>query len=119
MHAYKMYAKYRGMVPTLSGPLGLPWCGSHWLTNCPSYLLVLLCFVKSCCVQTNCLCHVQSIGIVPMHEWKVPLKYWGMLPFPSGLLLLRQAADTKVWGGGGTYEMAGIKIYTNIHTEAT
>jgi hypothetical protein len=22
---------------------------------------------------------VKSIAIVPMHEWKMPLKYWGML----------------------------------------
>jgi len=40
------------------------------------------------------------MGIVPMHEWKVPLKYWGTLPFPSGPLGLGQAADTMVWGGG-------------------
>ena len=72
--------------------------------------------VVSCCVQTNSPCHVKSMGIVPMHEWKVPLKYRGMLPFPCGPLGLRQAADT--WGGG-TYEMAGIKIYEHIHTEAT
>ena len=94
MYVYKMYAKYRCMVPTLSGPLGLPWCGSHRLTNCPGYLVLLLCLVKSCCVQTNCPCHLQCMGIVPMHEWKVPLKYWGMFPFPSGPLGLRQAADT-------------------------
>ena len=50
------------------------------------------------------------MGIVPMHERKVPLKYQGMLPFTSGPLGLGQAADTMVWGGG-TCEMAGIKIY--------
>jgi hypothetical protein len=53
----------------------------------------------SCCVQTNSPCHVKSMGIVSMHEWKVPLKYRGMLPFPSGPLGLGQAADTMVWGG--------------------
>ena len=74
--------------------------------------------VVSCCVQTNCPCHVKSMGIVPMHDWKVPLKYRGMLPFCSGPLGLEQAADTMVCGGG-TYEMAGIKIYEHIHTEAT
>jgi hypothetical protein len=73
--------------------------------------------VVSCCVQTNSTCHVKSMGIVPMHEWKVPLKYRGMLPFPSGPLGLGQAMDTMVWGG--TYEMAGIKINEHIHTEAT
>ena len=75
-------------------------------------------FVVSCCVQTNSPCHVKSMGIVPMHEWKVPLKYRGTLPFPSGPLGLGQAADTMVWGEG-TYEMAGIKIYEHTHTEAT
>jgi len=34
-----------------------------------------------------------------MHQWKVPLKYRGMLSFPSGPLGLGQAADTMVWGG--------------------
>jgi hypothetical protein len=55
--------------------------------------------VVSCCVQTNCPCHVKSMGIIPMHEWKVPLKYRGMLTFPSGPLRLGQVADTMVWGG--------------------
>jgi hypothetical protein len=54
--------------------------------------------VVSCCVQTNSPCHVKSMGIVPMHEWKGPLKYRGTLPFPSGSLGLGQAADTMVWG---------------------
>jgi hypothetical protein len=55
--------------------------------------------VVSCCVQANSPCHVKSTGIVTMHdEWKVPLKYRGTLPFPSGSLGLGQAADTMVWG---------------------
>ena len=40
--------------------------------------------------------------IVPMHQWKVPLKYRAMLLFPSGPLGLGGAADTMVWGGGPT-----------------
>ncbi len=40
------------------------------------------------------------MGIVPMHEWKEPLKYRVMLPFLSGPLGLKQVADTMVWGGG-------------------
>jgi hypothetical protein len=55
--------------------------------------------VISCCVQTNSPCHVKSMGIVPMHEWKVPLKYRGMHPFPSRPLGPGQAVDTMVWGG--------------------
>ncbi len=54
--------------------------------------------VVSCCVQTYSPSHVKSMGIVPMHEWKVPLKYWITLPFPSGSLGLGQVADTMVWG---------------------
>jgi hypothetical protein len=37
--------------------------------------------------------------IVPMHQWKVPLKYRALLLFPSGPLGLGGAADTMVWGG--------------------
>jgi len=55
--------------------------------------------VVSCCVQSNSPCHVKSMGIVPMHEWKVPLKYRGTLPYSSGPLGLGQVADTMVWGG--------------------
>ena len=43
---------------------------------------------------------LKSMAIVPMHEWKVPLKYRAMLLFPSGPLGLGGAADTMVWGGG-------------------
>ncbi len=56
--------------------------------------------------------------IVPVHQWKLPLKYRAMLLFRSGPLGLGGAADTMVWGGG-TYEVVGTKIYEHIHTEAT
>ena len=42
---------------------------------------------------------VKSMGIAPMHEGKMSLKYWGMLPSLSGPLGLGQAADTMVGGG--------------------
>ena len=42
---------------------------------------------------------LKSMAIVPMHEWKVPLKYRAMLLFRSGQLGLGGAADTMVWGG--------------------
>jgi hypothetical protein len=43
-----------------------------------------------------------------------------MLLFPSGPLGLGGAADIGLHGlGGGTYEVAGTKIYEHIHTEAT
>ena len=50
--------------------------------------------VVSCCVQTNSPCHVKIKGIVPMHEWKMPLKYRGTLLFPSGSLGLGQIINT-------------------------
>jgi len=34
-----------------------------------------------------------------MYEWKMHLKYWGMLPSLSGPLGLGRVADTMVWGG--------------------
>ena len=37
--------------------------------------------------------------IVPIHQWKVPLKYRAMLLFPSVPLGLGGAADTMVWMG--------------------
>ena len=58
------------------------------------------------------------MAIVPMHEWKVLLKYRAILLFPSWPLGLGGAADTMVWGGS-TYEVAGTKTYKHTHTEAT
>jgi hypothetical protein len=52
-----------------------------------------------------------------MHQWKVPLKYRAMLLFPSGPLGLGGAGGHHGLGGG-TYEVAGTKIYEHIHTEA-
>jgi len=70
-----------------------------WLTSANKTPYLSSVIVVSCCVQTNSPCHVKSMGIVPMHEWKVPLKYWGTLSLPSGPLGLGQAGDTMVWGG--------------------
>ena len=42
---------------------------------------------------------LKSMAIVPVHEWKVPLKYRAMLLFPGGPLGLGGAADTMVWVG--------------------
>jgi hypothetical protein len=39
------------------------------------------------------------MGNVSMHKWKMPLKYWGMVPTLSGPLGLGRAADTMVGGG--------------------
>jgi len=52
---------------------------------------------------------VKSMGILPMHEGKMPLKYWGMLPSLSGPLGLGRAADTMV--GGGTLQKGGTCRY--------
>ncbi len=61
--------------------------------------------------------YLLGMRIVTMHQWKVPLKYRAMLLFPSGPLGLGGVANTMV--GGGTYEVAGTKIYEHIHSEAT
>jgi hypothetical protein len=47
----------------------------HRLTKHPIYQL----FAMSCSFQTKLMTDVKSMAIVPMHEWKMPLKYWGML----------------------------------------
>jgi hypothetical protein len=44
-----------------------------------------------------------------MLKWKMPLKYWGMLPSRRGRLGLRQPADNLVRGGGNK-KKAGTKI---------
>jgi len=54
-----------------------------------------------------------------MYEWKMPLKYWGMLSSLSGPLGLGQAADTMV--GGGTrlrsiYSRAGNCTVSYVHS---
>ncbi len=59
------------------------------------------------------------MAIVPMHEWKVPLKYRAMLLFPSGPLGLGAGSGGHHGLGGGTYEVAGTEIYKHIHTETT
>jgi len=58
------------------------------------------------------------MGIIPMHERKVPLKNRGMLTFPRVSLGLGQAVDTMVWGGVPT-KWRELKIYKHTHTEAT
>ena len=49
------------------------------------------------------------MGIVLMLKWKMPLKYWAMLPSGRGRLGLRQAADIMVRGGVHK-KMAGTTI---------
>ena len=46
------------------------------------------------------------MGNVSMHEWKMPLKYWGKVLTLSGPLGLGQAADTMS-GGGVPYKREG------------
>ena len=68
------------------------WCTPANKTPRSSSVIVV-----SCCVQSNSPCHVKSMGIVPMHMWKVPLKNRSTLPFPSRSLGLGQAVDTMAW----------------------
>jgi hypothetical protein len=50
------------------------------------------------------------MGIVLILKWKMPLKYWGMLPSQRGRLALRQAADIMLVRGGVHKKMAGTII---------
>ena len=56
---------------------------------------------------------LKSMAIVPMHEWKVPLKYRAVLLFLSGPLGLGGVADTMVWGG---YLRSGGNKNLQAHT---
>ena len=52
------------------------------------------------------------MGNVSMHKWKMPLKYWGIVPTLSGPLGLGRAADTMV--GGVPYKRGGHVGVINI-----
>ena len=54
---------------------------------------------------------MKSIGIVPMHLRKMPLKHGGMVPTPSGSRVLRRGGHH---GQGGFIETAGTKNYAGI-----
>ena len=87
MYGLKMPAKYWDADSTWSGLLGLwsgdgQWC--HQLENAP----FKYCFTISCNFQTKLMRDVKSMAVVPMHEWKTPLKYWDMLLLWSGWLRL-------------------------------
>ena len=62
---------------------------NYLLANCDQ-------FTACNCKNTHIKCNFLSMRTVPMHQWKVPLMYWGMLSVPSGLLGLGLAADTMV-----------------------
>jgi hypothetical protein len=62
---------------------------NYLLANCDQ-------FTACNCESIHIKCIFLSMRIVPMHQWKVPLKYRGMLSFPSGPLGLGQAADIMV-----------------------
>ena len=52
--------------------------------------------------------------IVPMHQWKVPLKYRAMLLFPSGPLGLGGAGGHHGLGGG-TYNHGRKCFPPSVH----
>ena len=54
---------------------------------------------------------MKSIGIVPMHLRKMPLKHGGMVPTPSGSRGLRRGGHH---GQGGFLKTAGTKNYAGI-----
>ncbi len=82
-HGWNMYVKYCYMIPPLSGLLGLP--KHRWRpANKTPYLYSV--FTTYCSFQTKCICDLKDMGIISMHEWKVPLNYWGTRLTQSGPL---------------------------------
>jgi hypothetical protein len=79
---------YSGSLGPLKGGGAL---ANNLLANCDQF--------TACNFHTHMKCIFLSMRIVPMHHWKVPLKYRTMLLFPSGPLGLGGAADTMVWEG--------------------
>jgi hypothetical protein len=65
----------------------------------PIYPVFLQAFIASYNFQTERRWDIKSMGIVLMLKWKMPLKYWGMLPSQRERLGLWQAADIMVRGG--------------------
>ncbi len=107
-----MYVKF-GDIPALSGLLGLLKVWRTPLAKHPIYLVLLRCLAVSMYynIQTTSRWGLKSMGIIPMHLRKMPLKYWGMVPSWSGPLRYR-TADTMVKGVPS--EMVGIKLYVGI-----
>ena len=76
-----MYIKFQNLIPMLRGSFGLPSVdGDLALTKHPIYLVLLQASTMVCNFQTKCTWNVKSIHIITMHLWKMPLKYWGMVP---------------------------------------
>ncbi len=50
------------------------------------------------------------MGIVPMHNWKMPLKYWGVFPSQSWPLRLPESGAHH-GQGGGNLQIGGKKIH--------
>jgi hypothetical protein len=74
-------------------------------------------FIAAYNFQTECRWEIKSMGIVLLLKWKMPLKYWGMLPSQRGRLGLRQVADIMVRGGvhkNGRNKNIGRSVYREI-----
>ncbi len=96
---WKKHAKFWDKIPTPSVSLGL-LKGSRMPANkTPNLSIFLQVFIASYNFQTEWRWDIKRMVIVLMLKWKMPLKYWGMIPSQKGWLGLRQAADIMVRGG--------------------
>ncbi len=74
----------------------------------PIYLVILPASTMICHLLTRCIWNIKSIEIVTIHLWKMPLKYWGMVPSLNGPLGLQQSG---VHHGPGHHLPALISSY--------
>ena len=95
-----MYVKFQSLIPILHGSLvELPSIGGDLLTICPIYLVILPASTMVCNFLTRCIWNIKSTETVTMHLWKMPLKYWGMVPSLNGPLGLQQSGVYHGPGG--------------------
>ena len=102
-----MYVKFLSLVPTLHCSLGLPSIGGDLLTICPIYLVILPASTTVCNFLTRCIWNMKSTETVTMHLWKMPLKYWAMVPSLNGPLGLQNGGHH---GLGGAVKLAGTSF---------
>ena len=80
LHIWDMCNQFWTLIPMLRGSFGLPSVDGDLLTKHPIYLVLLHASTMVCNFQHKCIWNVKSIHIVTIHLWKMPLKYWGVVP---------------------------------------
>jgi hypothetical protein len=107
-----MYIKFCYLIPLFRKWSGQPKRRWRLANKTPELSGV---FNKFCSFHTKCICDLKSMGIVTMHEWKVPLKYWGMHLTLRGPLGYCRAVEQRVpdlWARNLTTYKRGGEIST-------